>query len=95
MEHSIKQIYEHQITIILRKATPDDFRKVIPQTTASGLKPTLAPKIGQPYWLKSELTGKFDNRNYQINENTDWTEFREYMKREMVFVPKSDIEINN
>jgi len=91
MVTTVETIEETTISLMLRKANSEDFKKTEFKLTGDGLSQLVAPKIGQPYWLKSIGTHKFDNRNYQISEDTDWEEFKKYLRLEMVYVPASDI----
>ncbi|HUI31986.1 MAG TPA: hypothetical protein VLY84_00085 [Dysgonamonadaceae bacterium] len=75
------------VTISLRLATSKDFSKEISIEDQGRIVLKKLPKIGQPFWLKSEATGLFDPINYQISENTDWEEFKDYLRRDMVYVP--------
>ncbi|MCQ0110305.1 hypothetical protein [Zhouia amylolytica] len=43
-------------------------------------------KIGQPYWLKSSITGNFEGC-YIINEETDPFEVLNWLKNEMIYIP--------
>lgn len=82
------------VTVKMRLATSKDFNKEISVIGRNGQwQPKKMPKYGQPYWLKSEVDGTFDNRNYQIDEDTDWTEFKDYLRRGMVYVPVGYFEM--
>lgn len=83
-----------EVPVKLRLATSKDFHIEINKIENSVLKTEYKPKIGQPYWLKSVKTGKVDNKNYQISDNTDWSEFKKYLRLDMVYVPASYFEIN-
>ena len=50
-------------------------------------------RIGQPFWLKSMTTGKFDNRAYLVEQSTSSKELKKWVECEMCFVPASDLEI--
>lgn len=82
-------------TIRLRPATSKDFNRTVSVENNGSVDTKLLPKIGQPFWLKSEVTGEFDIINYQITENTDWTEFKEYLRRGMVYVPETFFDLTN
>lgn len=82
------------VKVKMRLATSKDFNKEISVIGRNGQwEPKKMPKYGQPYWLKSEVDGTFDNRNYQIDEYTDWKEFKDYLRRDMVYVPLSYFEL--
>jgi hypothetical protein len=82
------------VSIKMRLATSEDFRKEELQINSNGQVETkIKPKLGQPYWLKSQIRNEFDNRNYQISEDTDWPEFKEFLRREMVYVPAGYFEL--
>jgi hypothetical protein len=51
-------------------------------------------RIGQPLWIKSKHTGKFDNKPVIISEDTDPFELGRWLKEEMLFVPASDLDLN-
>lgn len=81
-------------SIKLRLATADDFRKeVYTEAGATALK-KYVPKYGQPYWVKSMVSGEFDNWNYIVDENTDWPELRQYLAHKMVYVPARFYELS-
>tara|TARA_R110002050_G_scaffold126085_3_gene246759 strand:- start:621 stop:869 length:249 start_codon:yes stop_codon:yes gene_type:complete len=82
MENTISEKQEVvQVTINLRKAEPEDLK--IDRCTM---------KRGQPFWLKSMITGKFDNKPEIISMHTDPGELAEWLKNEMIYVPASSIE---
>ena len=82
------------VTIKMRLGVADDFRKEVPELDANGIMQSVVkPKIGQPYFVKSLATGQFDNRNYQINDDTDWDEFKSWLRQEMVYVPADYFEL--
>tara|TARA_R100001530_G_C4308923_1_gene152488 strand:- start:1170 stop:1421 length:252 start_codon:yes stop_codon:yes gene_type:complete len=70
-----------QVTINLRKAEVADL--AIDKKTL---------KRGQPFWLKSMITGKFDNRMEIINIDTDPGELAEWLRNDMIYVPASSLE---
>lgn len=83
-----------EVSIKMRLGTSKDFKKEVLKLNEQGILETkIEPKEGQPYWLKSQITGKVDNRNYQISEDTDWPEFKDYLRREMVYVPAGYFEL--
>ncbi|WP_027064544.1 hypothetical protein [Maribacter sp. Hel_I_7] len=58
------------------------------KATASDLKlddKTL--NYGQPFWLKSMVTGEFMNQPLKIHENTDVDELASWLKNNMIYVP--------
>lgn len=85
------------VRVKMRLATSKDFNKEICIINRSGqLESKKIPKYGQPYWLKSQIDGSFENRNYQITpemDKDDWTEFKDYLRRKMVYVPLSYFEL--
>lgn len=50
-------------------------------------------RIGIMYFLKSEITEKFDPHPYYITADIDKKEFREYYIKGMIYVPKKIFEI--
>jgi len=85
-----------EVSIKMRLGTTKDFKKEISLLDKNGAMATKSmPNHGQPYWLKSQTTGLFDNRNYQISENTDWVQFKDYLRREMVYVPAGYFELKD
>lgn len=50
-------------------------------------------RFGQPFWLKSRETGKFDNKAYVVNEYTNSRELKAWVEYGMVFVPASDLDL--
>lgn len=91
-----KQVFV-EATIKLRLAVAADFRVTTwKRDEDDNVYSEIAPKIGQPYWLRSIRTQEFDNRNYQITEDMtkeDWAEFKMYLRQEMVYVPASIFEL--
>lgn len=86
-----------EVSIKMRLGKAEDFKVEVNELNNEGfLEEKIKPKYGQPYWLKSEVDGTFDNRNYQITEDMDkddWDEFRDYLRKEMVYVPLSYFEL--
>jgi len=82
-----------EATIKLREAVSEDFREMHHDSSSGVMVSAYRPKYGQPYWLKSIKTNKFDNKNYQISEDTNWPEFKKYLRLKMVYVPASYFEI--
>lgn len=83
-----------EVKIKMRLGVSEDFRKEELLINGAGiLEAKILPKLGQPYWLKSKETAVFDNRNYQISDDTDWTEFKAYLRNEMVYVPAGYFEL--
>ena len=82
------------VTIKMRLGKSTDFSKEISLiSNTNDIITKTVPKYGQPYWLRSLANNKFDNRNYQINEDTDWTQFKDYLRREMVYVAAGYFEL--
>ena len=84
-----------EVSIKLRKATSHDFRKEITKNNNGSIEISYEPKYGQPYWVKSIKTSQLDNRNYQITEDTDWEELKQYIRLEMLYVPVSFFELKD
>ena len=83
-----------EVTIKMRLGVSTDFRKEVLKINDDGLlEEKTEPNYGQPYYIKSQTTGKVDNRNYQISEDTDWVEFKDYLRREMIYVPAGYFEL--
>lgn len=72
-----------EVKIMLRKAEPDDL-KIDDKTL----------RFGTPYWIRSMKTGKFDNRHYIINADTDVSELAQYLMNDMIYVPVSSLDID-
>jgi hypothetical protein len=84
------------VTIKMRLGVANDFKKEVHQLNAGEqLETKSLPKEGQPYWVKSATTGEFDNRNYQITEDTNWEEFRSWLRQGLVYVPAGYFELND
>ncbi|RZJ71097.1 hypothetical protein [Flavobacterium sp.] len=47
------------------------------------------PRYGVMYFLKSQLTGKIDQKPYYLTEQTDKRELNQYFKEKMVYVPSA------
>jgi hypothetical protein len=71
-----------EATIVLKKA---DFWDVF---YSAGKK-----RIGQPFWLRSLETGKFDNKAYLVQQLTDSRELKAWVEFGMVFIPASDLDM--
>lgn len=83
-----------EVSIKMRLGTSKDFKKEISFLNQDGaVSAKSVPNYGQPYWVKSQITEQFDNRNYQISEDTDWEEFKDFLRREMVYVPVGYFEL--
>ena len=50
-------------------------------------------RLGQPFWLKSMNSGKFDNKAYLVQNSTSAKELKKWVDCDMLFVPASDLEI--
>lgn len=50
-------------------------------------------RFGQPFWVKSQQTGKFDNRGYLVEHSTNAKELEKWIELGMLYVPASDLEI--
>lgn len=86
-------IHQEEATIRLRIATVDDLREIEwfnDVNNGHELKKEIKPKLGQCYWVKSIKTGKFMNRHYIINDDTDWPELKNYFSLGMIYVPVND-----
>lgn len=75
-----------EVTIKLRLATKEDFRKIIWVEDQYGSQRKIVPKIGQPYWVQSQTTQELDG-HYIINEDTNWQEIRAWLSNNMLYVP--------
>ena len=82
METAELKIKVEEVTLKLRLADANDL-KVDSRTL----------KRGQPFWLKSMITGKFDNKPEIISLETDPGELAEWLRREMIYVPVSSLEV--
>lgn len=82
------------VDIKMRLGSREDFRVEDTFINSSGLLETkYNPKYGQPYWLKSVKTGEFDNRNYFLSEDTDFSEFKTQLQLKMVYIAASYFEL--
>ena len=72
------------IQIELRKADSHDLK-----VDAKNLR------LGQPLWVKSLETGKFDNKPVIIEEETDPHQLAHWLQGGQVFVPASDLDLKN
>jgi len=70
-----------EVPVKLRPAEPSDLKA-----------DTKNLKIGQPFWLKSQITGKFDNKAYILSYDQDPAEIAEWLNKKMIYVPISDLE---
>lgn len=50
-------------------------------------------KVGQPFWVKSMITGKFDNKPEIITPATNTDELAAWLANNMIYVPISSLEI--
>lgn len=82
-----------KVTVLMRVATVDDFRVEVYNENGAVVERKYKPKYGQQYWEKSLRTGKFDNRNYTITENTDWEHVKLLLKYDCIYVPVSQIDL--
>ena len=73
-----------ETTIILRKAKMWD-------VFYNGFE----KRLGQPFWLKSMNSGKFDNKAYLVEKSTSAKELKQWVDCDMLFVPASDLEIKD
>lgn len=90
-----KQLKEKliEVPIKLRQAQGRDFKTEVFKREGDMVTKENAPRIGQPYWLRSTIEGRVDNKPYLISEETNWEELREYLKLGMVYIPISDIDL--
>lgn len=88
---------EKKITasIQLRQAIAADFYKEIWTTDGETgrAKQNKLPNMGQPYWMRSAITGLFDNNCQFINESTNWDEMRTALKAGQIYVPVSTLDL--
>lgn len=73
MESKAEKQEQPTVSLRLVPANPEHF-------SANG---TL--KLGMLYFLKSEQTGKLENRPYYTHEGTNVAEFRSWFRRQMVY----------
>ena len=52
-------------------------------------------RLGQPFWVKSQQTGRFDNRGYIVQNFTNAKELKSWIEQGMLYVPASDLEIRD
>lgn len=82
-------------TIQLRQATTADFY-ITAWTTDGDLgraKQNKLPKMGQPYWMRSAITGEIDNNCRLVEPSTDWDEIRKALKSGQIYVPASTLDV--
>ena len=65
-----------EFTIKVRLATPEDLKK-----------DSRTLNYGQPFWLRSMFTGKFQNQPMKINEDTDPKDLADWLRLGMIYVP--------
>ncbi len=51
------------------------------------------PRYGTMYFLKSQVSGKIDNRPYYLTHQTDKRELNTYFKEKMVYVPRGPFAV--
>jgi hypothetical protein len=75
-----------QVTISLRPAKMLDLVEpyLLPK---EGVPRKMRPKYGQAFFVRSQITGKFDNKNYIITQDTDREELKAWFRQGMIFVP--------
>lgn len=81
-----------QVSIFLRPATMQDLVEpyLLP---IKGVPPKMRPKYGQAFFVRSQTTGKFDNKNYIITPDTDREELKAWFRQGMIFVPVCGAEL--
>ena len=52
-------------------------------------------KVGQPFWYRSLQTNKFSNKAYIINYQMDLNELKWQLEHGMIWIPVSDIWLND
>lgn len=52
-------------------------------------------RLGQAFWVKSQQTGRFDNRCYIVENFTNAKELKAWVEQGMLYVPASDLEIRD
>jgi len=78
-----------EATLQLVPAKPEDFKTIKGyKQGANGANPIIGLRNGMIYWLLSKEKGVFDSAPYIITDTTCMYEFNEYLKQEMVYVPK-------
>lgn len=48
-----------------------------------------ARKLGQPFWVKSQKTGKFDNAPHILSTQSNKYEIKAWLEQGMLYVPVS------
>ncbi|OBQ56071.1 hypothetical protein JJL45_05340 [Tamlana sp. s12] len=96
-ETTTSQVNTLNVELKLRLGVATDFKKTTWVHEDMRAVPKTVPNEGKTYFLKSKITGKVDNQAYQINEDTDWDEFKNYIRLNMVYVIAShfELETNN
>lgn len=65
--------------------------KLRPAEAADLKRDNMTLKQGVCFWLKSNITGQFDNKNYIIDQDTDVMELKYWLDHNMIYIPVSDI----
>ena len=69
-----------KIEIIVKQAQPLDLKR-----------DEFNLRYGQCYFIKSLVTGKFDNKSYIIDTDTDPFQLKNWLDNKQLYVPVSDI----
>lgn len=72
----------YQAPIFLRKANPWDVMQDLRRV-----------RIGQVYWLKSDITGNLDNKSYITSQSTSLEDIKLWLDRGMLLIPASDLDL--
>lgn len=82
-------------TIQLRQAIAADFHTTAWTTDGDSgkVKQNKLPKMGQPYWMRSAITGDIDNNCRLVDSATNWDEIRAALKSGQIYVPVSTLDL--
>lgn len=85
----------YQATILLRKATAADFKEeqwYLREDNTGAYKHVL--KIGQPFWVRSQQTGVFDNNAQILTEDTNLEDIKTWLQHDMLYVPIGSLSVD-
>jgi hypothetical protein len=83
---------EAKIEMELISAFPEDLKQLKGWFDQNGYKvKKYEPKYGQIYWLRSQITNKFEGP-YILGQSTDLQVLKEYLYKNMVFIPRHILE---
>ena len=84
-------VINNTVSLELVQALPEDLK--VFNGHDENYKPIFVQKIGLPYWLRSQVTGKIEPTPYLITEDTDPNDIKEYLDNNMILISKSPFKI--